>query len=190
MFDNLFGGLAPWFTAPALFGTGFLVLQLLLGQLGGDMDADGVGDVDMDMDDPGAEAKLLSLQTIAAFLVGFGWIGLASFRAVDLSFMVSAFVGVGAGFGVGYMIYHLTRSMMKLQSDANLHLGDTVGLEAPVYIAIPPRDAGSGRIMLVHNNAQHELNARQTGDEPITAHTTVRIVSFDEAGGSVVVERI
>ncbi|MFK7883303.1 MAG: hypothetical protein AB8F26_03850 [Phycisphaerales bacterium] len=188
MLDALFGGQAPWFTAPALFGTGFLVLQLGLGQLGGDMDGDGVSD--MDMDDPGAEAKLLSTQSIAAFMVGFGWIGLVSFRAVELSFMLSVMMGVGAGFGVGYMIYQITRSMMKLQSDANLHLDQTIGWEAPVYITIPPRDHGSGRIMLVFNNGQHELNARQMGDDPIAAHATVRIVSADEAGGSVVVEPV
>lgn len=186
MFDALFGGQAPWFTAPALFGTGFLVLQLGLGQLGGDMDGDGIAD--MDMDDPGAEAKLLSTQTLAAFMVGFGWIGLVCFRAVELSFFVSVLAGVGAGVGVGYMIYQITRSMMKLQSDANLSLSRTVGMTAPVYIAIPPRDEGSGRIMLVYNNGQHELNARQMGDEAIFANTTVKIVSADEAGGVVIVE--
>ncbi len=186
MFDALFGGQAPWFTAPALFGTGFLVLQLGLSQVGGDMDGDGVAD--SHMDDPGADAKLLSTQTLAAFMVGFGWIGLVCFRAVELSFFVSVLAGVAAGFGVGYMIYQITRSMMKLQSDANLRLSKTVGMEAPVYIMIPPRGGGTGRIMLVHNNGQHELHARQEGDEPIATHATVRIVEADEAGGVVVVE--
>lgn len=188
MFDTLFGGQAPWFTAPALLGTGFLVLQLALGQLGGDMDGDGVAD--MDMDDPGAEAKLISLQTIAAFMLGFGWVGLAVFRLTDLQFFASVLAGVGAGFGVGYMLYQITRSMMKLQSDANLHPEHTIGMEAPVYITIPPKDGGSGRIMLVHNSAQHELSARQMGAEPIATHATVRIVSFDESAGSVVVEQV
>lgn len=187
MFDTLFGGQAPWFTAPALFGTGFLVLQLALGQLGGDMDGDGVADVDMD--DPGAEAKLISLQTIAAFMVGFGWIGLVAFRAMELGFLLSVLAGTGAGFAVGYMIYQITRSMMKLQSDANLRLSRVVGLEAPVYIAIPPRDAGSGRIVVVYHDSQHELPACQLGDEPIPTNTTVRIVSVDESGGTVTVER-
>lgn len=187
MMEGLFGGMAPWFTAPALLGTGYLLLQLALGHLGGDFDADLDGGGAMD--NPGAEARWLSLETVSAFFVGFGWIGLGAHRALDMSFLTSALTGLAAGLGVAWMVMSLTRQVMKLQSSGNLDLRATVGREAPVYIVIPPAGAGTGRITLIVNNTQHEVSARQTGDEAIGAKTMVRIIEADAATGTVVVER-
>lgn len=186
MLDGLFGGMAPWFTAPALLGTGYLVLQLVMGQLGGNADAG--GDMDVDFDDPGAEGRWLSLESIAAFLVGFGWIGLTIFRFTELRFLGSALAGVAAGIGVAWMVVTLTRQAMKLQSSGNLDLQSVVGREAPVYIAVPPGDAGTGRITLIVHNTQHEISARQHGTEPIATKTMVRIVEADPTTATVVVE--
>ena len=55
MMNTLFGDLAPWFSAPALLGTGFLLIQLVLGELGGDGALDVDLDVDLNGDHPGAE---------------------------------------------------------------------------------------------------------------------------------------
>lgn len=186
MLDAIFGGMAPWFTAPALLGTGYLVMQLVLGQIGGDMDAD--ADFDADFDDPGAEGRWLSMESIAAFLVGFGWIGLSIFRFTNLQFAASALCGVAAGIGVAWMVVSLTRQAMKLQSTGNLELESTVGHEAPVYISIPPSGAGTGRITLILHQTQHEISARQNGAEPIASNTMVRIIAADATTGMVVVE--
>ncbi|KAA0215335.1 MAG: hypothetical protein DYG94_04395 [Leptolyngbya sp. PLA3] len=189
MMEGLFGGMAPWFTAPALLGTGYLLLQLALGHLGGDIDADLDVGSGHGMDNPGAEARWLSLETVSAFFVGFGWIGLAAHRALDMTFLSSSLAGLAAGLGVAWMVISLTRQVMKLQSSGNLDLNATVGREAPVYIAIPPADAGTGRITLVVNNTQHEVSARQSGHEAIATNTLVRIIEVDAATGTVVVER-
>lgn len=180
MFDTLFGGAAPWFTAPALLGTGFLLIQLVMGEIGGDLDAE--------FDDPGAEAKWLSLQTVAAFFVGFGWLGLGALRLLELGFTASAVVGAAAGFGVAWMMVRLTAALMGLQSDANVRLEEAVGLEASVSVLVPPGGAGTGRVTLVINGAQHELPAMQDGGEPIRMHARVRVTRADAAAGAVTVE--
>lgn len=179
--DLLFGGPGPWFTGPALLGTGFLLLQLVMGEIGGDLDAD--------IDDPGSDAKWLSLQTISAFFVGFGWMGLAALRLFDLSFGVAALVGAAAGVGVAFMMVKVTGMLLGLQSDANVRLDESIGLEGTVTVMIPPAGGGSGRVTLVIHQAQHELPAVQHGDEPIGSHTAVRVVQADEAAGAVTVER-
>lgn len=189
MMEALFGGLAPWFTAPALLGTGYLLLQLAMGHLGGDFDADFDGGGGHAVDNPGAEARWLSLETVSAFFVGFGWIGLAMHRSLDMSFLTSALTGLAAGIGVAWMVISLTRQVMKLQSSGNLDLNTTIGREVPVYISIPPAGAGTGRITLIINNTQHEVSARQSGGEPIGTNAMVRIVEVDGATGTVVVER-
>lgn len=180
MIDILFGGPGPWFTAPALLGTGFLLLQLVMGEIGGDLDAD--------IDDPGSDARWLSLQTVAAFFVGFGWMGLAALRVFDLSFGPAALIGGAAGVGVAWMMVRVTGMLLGLQSDANVRLDQSVGLEGTVTVMVPPAGGGSGRITLVINQAQHEFPAVQHGHEPIGSHTPVRVTQADEAAGAVTVE--
>lgn len=182
MMDLLFGGPGPWFTGPALLGTGFLLLQLVMGEVGGDLDAE--------IDDPGSEAKWLSLQSIAAFFVGFGWMGLAALRLFDLSFGVAAVIGAAAGLGVAWLMVRVSAALMSLQSDANVRLDESIGLEGTVTVMIPPAGAGSGRITLVINQSQHELPAVQHGEEPIGSHTPVRVTQADESAGAVTVERV
>lgn len=177
--ESLFGGPAPWFTAPAILGTGFLLVQIVMGEIGGDLDAD--------VDDPGSEAKWLSLQTVAAFLVGFGWIGLAALRLFDIGFGGAAFVGVGAGLGVAWLLVQLTRLLLKLQSDANVSLSDAVGLDGSVCVIVPPRGGGSGRVAMVIRQSRHEFNAVQQGETPIASHTPVRVVDADRSSNTLVV---
>src|SRR5690606_2986536 len=60
-----------WFTAPALLGTAVFAIKLLfmLVGAGGDIDID----IDLDHGDPTDAFKVLSIQSVAAFLMGFGW---------------------------------------------------------------------------------------------------------------------
>jgi membrane protein implicated in regulation of membrane protease activity len=178
--DTLFGGPAPWFTAPALLGTGFLLVQLVMGEIGGDLDAD--------IDDPGSDARWLSLQTVSAFFVGFGWLGLAALRLFDLGFGAAALIGTVAGFGVAWMMVWATGRLMGLESDANLSLDEAVGLEGSVTILIPPAGGGSGRVTVVVHESQHDLPASQHGDLPIHTHARVRVTRADDASGTVTVE--
>ncbi len=178
--DTLFGGPAPWFTAPALLGTGFLLIQLVMGEIGGDLDAD--------IDNPSSDARWLSLQTVSAFFVGFGWLGLAALRLFDLGFGPAALIGAVAGFGVAWLMVWVTGLLMSLQSDANLSLDEAVGLEGSVTVMIPPAGGGSGRVTVVVHESQHDLPASQLGDQPIHTHALVRVTRADNASGTVTVE--
>lgn len=178
MLEIFFGGSALWFTAPALFATGFLLLQLVMGEIGGDID----------IDNPSADARGLSLQSVAAFLVGFGWLGLAAYRLFDIGFGGAALIGTVAGFALAYLMIRVTRALLKLQSDANVSLSETVGLLASVTITIPPAGAGAGRVTVVINQSQHEIPATQNSDTPINTHAQVRITKADDAAGAVTVE--
>src|SRR5689334_25043112 len=90
--DALLTGPALWFGVPALIGTALFLLRTVMilagGHHGGDFhsgaDFHGAGhsadhSVDHDHDKQSAGAfKALSLQTITAFAMGFGWAGLAA----------------------------------------------------------------------------------------------------------------
>jgi len=79
--DLMFTNHAAWFGVPAVVGSVFFVLRTALMMIGGDLghgdfDAD-AGGADLHHGDPGDAFKLLSIQSIAAFCMGFGWGGLA-----------------------------------------------------------------------------------------------------------------
>ena len=187
MMDLLIGDLAPWFTAPALLGTGFLLIQLIMGEVGGDGALDLDLDVDFEADHPGAEFGLLSLQSISAFCLGYGWIGLAAYRFLNLGFTGAAVIAVLAGVGVAWLMVLLLRSFLKLQNNTNVSIEQAVGLTGEVYVTVPPAGAGRGEIILVINESQHNYFAIQEGDEPIATHTRVRVVRADEASNIIVV---
>jgi membrane protein implicated in regulation of membrane protease activity len=188
MMNILFGDLAPWFTAPALLGTGFLMIQLVLGEMGGDGALDLDIDVEMDGDHPGAEFGLLSAQSISAFFLGYGWIGLAAYRFLNVGFTGAAVIAVAAGIGVAWLMVWLLRTFLKLQNDTNVSLEQAVGLAGEVYVKVPSKGEGRGEIILVINQSQHNYFAIQEGDEPIETHTRVRVVRADTASNIVIVE--
>jgi len=190
MLDMLFGDLATWFTAPALLGSGFLMIQLVLGELGGDgaLDIDLDMDMELDADHPGAEFGLLSAQSISAFFLGYGWIGLAAYRFLNVGFTGAAVIGLLAGVGVAWLMVWLLRSFLKLQNDTNVSIDDAVGLTGEVYVIVPPKGQGRGEIKLVINDAQHNYFAIQEGDSPIPTHTTVRVIRADESSNIIIVE--
>ncbi|MGJ8636824.1 MAG: hypothetical protein ACSHX5_08275 [Phycisphaerales bacterium] len=188
MMDMLFGGLMPWFTAPALLGTGFLLIQLVLGELGGDGALDIDLDIDMDGDHPGAEFGLLSAQSISAFFMGYGWIGMAAYQFLGIGFTGSALIAVLAGFGVAWLMVWLLRSFMKLQNNTNVQISQAVGLVGDVYASIPAAGEGRGEIILVINQSQHNYFAIQEGSEAISSHSRVRVLRADATSNLLVVE--
>lgn len=190
--DLLFGTSALWFTIPALIGTGFLLLQIMLGELGADGDSalelDADFDADLAADDPGGEFKVLSLQSISAFALGFGWVGLAAHRALDLGFTGSVMIGVLAGVIVAWCFVMLSRSILRLQSSGNVTLRDVEGELGDVYITIPPAGEGNGRVKIAMHNSHYEYNAVQNGADPIPTHTRVRITRGNASTNTVTVE--
>jgi hypothetical protein len=175
--DLFFGGAGMWFTVPALIGTGgYLVRLALAAILGDDADGDGteaVGEGTSGHSDIAATA--LSLQGMLTFLMGFGWGGLACYRALDLSAPLSA----GGGFIVGVLFLALTvvilRATRKLHSSGNIGIAELVGLEGEAYTIVPPAGQGQGQIRTVVGDRQRFVYAVSDGAE-ISARTRITVV--------------
>jgi hypothetical protein len=187
--DWLFADNAYLFSVPAILGSAYFLLNLLMGELGGDAD----GDVDLGDgggDSPAAEFRVLSLQTISAFAMGSGWMGLASLRVMDTSFTVSTLIAIGSGLVVAWVLLSLLRALWTLQSSGNIPLDAALGKTGTVYIAVPPKGEGSGRVTIVVNKRRREYSAVQHGGVAIESKTRVGIVGVDHASNTVSVEEI
>jgi membrane protein implicated in regulation of membrane protease activity len=181
MSDWLFANGLAWYTIPAIVGSVFFVLRLGLMLAGGVADTDLIPDIDADADiDPdlhdSTEAfKLLSLQAIAAFLMGFGWGSFAAIRSgMTDSYTAATFIGVLIGAAMVWLLAWMMKLIYDLQTSGNISISSAVGLEGVVYAQVPAGGKGTGQVKLVINERQRIFNARTEGDA-ISSSSHVRI---------------
>ena len=83
MMTFFFTGPAVWFGIPAVIGSALFLVRVVLMLVGGaglDLDFDTDHDGVVEHADSSEAFKVLSIQTLAAFAMGFGWGGLAAYR--------------------------------------------------------------------------------------------------------------
>ena len=187
MLGGLFQQEALFFTVPAVLGTTVFLIRLGLMAIGGF--ADGVDGVDVDADvDLGAEVEggdstqafeLLSVQSIAAFLMGFGWGGVGGLLGFDWSFPMSMLTGAAFGVGLVWLLGLLMKAMYDLQSSGNIRIQDAVGAQGRVYTNVPAKGDGRGQVRVVVNQRARIYNAVSDGDAIVT-NSDVRIVRVNE----------
>lgn len=167
----------------AATGGTILVVQtamLLLG--GGDHDTDAihVGASDIGQADSGEVHAtdtgfgLFSVRTISAFLAFFGLAGWAGLNA-GWSEGATIVVALGAGTLMLFAVAWLFYMQRKLASSGNVQPGKAVGMTARVYLRIPARNSGKGKITVAIQGRTVELNAFTNGAE-IATGGEVRVV--------------
>ena len=192
MTELFFGPIAVWFTVPALVGTLFFSLRTALMFVGGaeggadadfDIDVDVDVDVDVDMDadaDHSTEAfKVLSVQSIAAFMMGFGWGGLGGLRGAGWSVVMSTAAGLAAGVGMVWLLGKLLQAVYRLQSSGNVPIASTIDLEGSVYTAIAGHNEGRGQIRLIVGDRERFYRAVTEG-ETLPSRERVRVVGVND----------
>lgn len=189
MINYFLGEQAWWFTVPAVVGTLYFLIQLTVMEVGGDFDLDTEVDT-AGHDTPGHEFKVLSLQTLSAFLMGGGWLGFGAYRFLEVGPFLSSVVAVLSGVAVGWLLVTLLRKLLKFQSSGNIDLDDMVGLIGEVYVQVPPEGQGSGRVRVIIDGHQREVNATQFGESSIDTATRVKIKRTSPVTNSIVVEAV
>jgi membrane protein implicated in regulation of membrane protease activity len=173
----------------AAVGGSLLVLQtlmMLLG-IGGGHDAD-VGPDDMHVDhvdhpghghDSDAFVKVLTFKSIVAFVTFFGLCGMSS-EAKHLDATTTLVLSTLAGTLALYAVTWMMRALSRLQSRGNLRLENAVGLIAKVYLRIPPRMEGAGKVTVAVQGRSVELKAVTSGAE-IPTGSPVKVVATRDA---------
>lgn len=186
MMDIFFSEAAGWFTLPAAVGTFFFVLRLVLmlvagdvhdGVSDGDIGADGfdghVGDGGHDHPDSSQSFKVLSIQAVATFLMGFGWGGLGAYRGSDLDLVPSLAIAVLFGAGMVWLLSVLLKFVYGLESSGNISIRSALGRSGVVYVTVPAERSGRGQVKVTVNGRQRIFNAVCEG-EALTTRTPSR----------------
>lgn len=197
----------------AIPSTLVLVLQMILSMAGGEADGgidvsdtsglDMPGELDMDaafdvdagdMDtvlDGGNPAdfgtlKFLSLQTIVTFLTVFGWVSIACVSG-GMPPVLGILLGVVCGLVMMFIVAKLVQVSARLAEDGTLSLKNAIGETATVYLTIPAKGSGEGKVTMQLQGRFCELDAVNAGDKPIA--TGAQVLVTDVLGDTLVVER-
>jgi hypothetical protein len=179
---NTFGSLDLFFAAIAFGGTFFFVLRVLwmLHTGGHDHAHDpGVGHT-TDTHDADTDFKLLTVNTITAFLMIFGWAGLACARQFQLGTLLALLGASGAGLASMLGTAAILRLFLRLNSSGQrFDIGQAYGRAASVYQRIPP--GGKGRIQIVLDGVTRELDAVSESKQEIESFKEVTVVEILDA---------
>ncbi len=184
MIDMFMSGQAAWFGVPAIAGTLIFILKLVLMFVGGDSldldtDIDTPPDGIADAHDSTSAFKAFSLQSVAAFAMGFGWGGLAVYHGLNAGIMMSVIGAVGGGVLMMWVLAVLLKGMLSLQSDGTATMRSAVGTEGDVYVTVPGEGAGRGQVKLVVSGRQRIVNATTEGD-PLPTSSRVKVVRVND----------
>lgn len=161
----------------ALVASIFLIVQIVLlcfSSFGGDTDLDGDGEIDVDMD---SGVSLFTTKSLTAFLAIGGWAGLLTCSAVENNLQwISIFVALVAGGAAWAGVYFALKGIAKMQCNGALQTEKLVGQHATVYVSIPQKRSGRGKITLEAQGKFTELDAVTDGDR-IPVDEVVEIVA-------------
>lgn len=164
-------GAEQFFWATGLISNILFVVYLAM-QFMGHHDADLLAD--------GADLGLaiLSIRGLLAFGMFMGWTGVVSLH-FGASLFEALLAGVAAGILAAWLVYKMLRLLLRLQVSGNFEQYNAVGKTGTVYLPIPARGKGAGKVMAEVQGALRELDAVSDGDA-IPTGTPVLIVGLDE----------
>jgi len=147
-----------------------------VGDLGHDVDFSGAHAGDTAVDDGGAHQhaidahdsswffRLVSLRSMEAALAFFGLGGGLSTSA-GLSQPMAFSVAVGAGVAAMVLVAWIMQLLMNLREEGTAYIQNAVGQPAAVYLKIPARRSGAGKVTVAVQNRSVEYEAITDGDE-------------------------
>lgn len=174
-----------WFIAiPA---TLIFVIQTIMTFTGAETHDGLSADFDSDLHGGDTPFQLFTFRNMINFLLGFSWTGISFFNLIEsrVLLITLSFI-VGAGFVI--LFFTIIRQIERLAEDNSFKITNALNKTASVYLPIPARKKGTGKIQVSVKGSFHELDA-VTENDKIETSATVRIVKI-ESNNLVVVERI
>lgn len=174
-----------WFVA--LPTSLIFIIQTIMTFLGVDS-SDGI-DADFDGNLEGADApfQLFSLRNLINFLLGFSWTGISFYSIIPNQILLIT-ISVLVGVLFVYIFYLIIKQVQKLAEDNSFKIANTLNKTAEVYLPIPERKSGRGKVMISVNGAFHELQA-MTEQDRIPSSTLVKVVKI-ESDNILIVETV
>lgn len=160
----------------AWFATALFVIKLVAFWFLGSGDSEVCADFNTETDTDGT-FHFISLQTILAFLMGFGWMGYTAIKAFNFGFWAAFAIAFGVGLifllGMGYLM-SLVRKLEKTVVKDKATALDKIG---KAYTDFAPK--GQGRVEIEIAGQITVADAVNTTEEEIKAFDAVKVVKVE-----------
>ena len=160
-------------------------VMLIFGVGGGDggidLDGDGMPDTPGFEGDGDGGLALFSLRGIMSMAAVAGWSGLVMHGA-EMPLGLTVFLAAAFGFLAMVGIAFVMRLAMKLQQNGNLDIGYAIGKVGTVYIPVPPKMSGTGKINLTIQERFVEIDAKTPCGRKLSTGESVKIIATDPSG--------
>ena len=122
--------------------------------------------------------QMFTVRNLVNFLLGFGWAGVTFFNKISSSFVL---VAVAAIIGILFVLFFffIIKQFLKLTEDNTFDFKNLVGVTGDVYLPIPAKMAGKGKVIISVKGASHELPA-MTGGEAIATGETIKVERIED----------
>ncbi len=162
-----------------VISTVFLIIQIVMlcfTSYGGDVDLDGDGDIDIDTD---SGVSIFTVKSLTAFFAVGSWAGLLTCALIAENLQwVSVIVALVAGAAAFAVVVLLMRFLYKMQSNGTFQPEKLIGKRATVYVSVPEKRSGRGKITMNAQGKFMELDAMTDGDR-LTVDDPVEIIATE-----------
>lgn len=152
----------------------------------GSADAHHLDSADSQHLDSAVSFKIFTTQSILAFLMGFGWIGLACRQEWQLGYLLSVPIAIVFGTALMFFTAYLMSQVYRLNAVRTRNLYQTLGDDAKVYLTIPAD--GRGKVQAVIDGGMKTLDAVSKSGR-IEQFKDVEIVGVEDQSTLVVREK-
>ncbi len=170
----------------AIPSTLIFILQAILLLIGIGEGGSGIDDLDLDVDVPDSlddgsnpldfdTFRLFSVQSVTALLCVFGWTAVAMLHH-DCPVAVTMLVAIIAGVAMMLLVSWLIYAMKGLAQNGTMELTTALGASGTVYIRIPAKGQGVGKVNVMLQGQLQELDAVTDEEEAIPTNSGVRVV--------------
>jgi hypothetical protein len=149
-----------WFIA-IIFSVLFFIqfILLLIGLDSDSSDFDHAGD----SGSFGHEFSALSVRSIIAFFTFFGWTGVLAMNN-DLGIWVTVILSSATGLMAMFIVAFLMFKFSQLEQSGTLNLYNALDQQGEVYLTIPGQNNGRGKVNLMIDGRNREMDAVTDGD--------------------------
>ena len=159
----------------AIFSTvifaGLMIMAFAGGSDSHDFDADtGNGDFGTDTGHGGHDFQVFSFRNLINFMLGFSWGGIGLYHLIPSKpILIIAALSVGAA--MVYIFFQLMRAVVGLGRDQTVLPTEAVGQTGTVYLTIPAKRSGKGKILVSLGGSTREFDAVTDGESLANGQT-------------------
>lgn len=161
----------------AVPATLFFLLQLIFSFLGADS-PDDVPDAEIESD-TGIGFQFFTWKNLVAFFTIFGWTGIVMTNG-GYSDAIALLVAILAGVVMMTMMAGIFYLLSRATADGTLRLADAIGKTGEVYLTVPARKSGIGKVQVTVGGSLRTLDAMTDDTTDIPTGRVARVVGTQD----------